>query len=139
MLDGLRHSRVDYRSYVAAIYPHAESDSCRDDVDGFSRERVLGLAALVRFHSRMVEGSANSIRLQGARHGFGVLAADAVDDCRVSWMSAQDFQSLRLRIYPRDNAIDKIRAIEHADMNAWLFEPQLLNDIFTHALRGGGR
>ena len=114
MLDGFRHGGVDNAAHVATVDAHAEGHRCGHDVDLFGGKCVLRPAALVGLHAGMIESGALILSLEDRRHGFGVLAADAIDDRRLAGMALQHLQRLRARVDPRDNAIDQIGTVERA-------------------------
>ncbi len=126
VLDGFRHGGVNDAAHVAAVDTHAEGDGGGDDVEIFRGEIVLGAAAFVGFHAGVIESGAQPVGLEKRGHRFGVLAADAVDDRRLTAMALQDFQHLGARIDARHDAIDEIRTIEGADEDRRIAQAQLL-------------
>ena len=123
---------MDDATHVAAVDAHAESYRRRHHIDFLGRKCILCSPPFFCLHAGMIESSAQPVGLQPLRHGFGVLAADAVDDRRFARMAPQHLQRLHLRIDTRNDAIRQVGTVERADEHRRVMQTQLLGDVRAH-------
>jgi hypothetical protein len=129
------HDEADVR----AIDSHPERDRGDDDVHLLVEEPLLVPAAHLVGQSRMVRHRAMPFFMKPVGQRLDFAPRLAVQDAGFALVSRQDVCELPLQVAAPQHAIGQVRPIERSDEHRRLPQPQLRDDVPSHALRGGRR
>lgn len=73
---------MDNKPDIGFVNSHSECYCCNNNISLFHKELILVCRAGGGIHSCMVRQSFYSVNLQGLRHLFNFLAAEAINDSR---------------------------------------------------------
>ena len=129
---------MHHEADVGFIDPHAESYRGHHDLQIVALKFLLHIRTNVVLQPGMVGGRADSTALQSSGGIFHFRTAVAVDNARFAALVLHVAHQLIERFKLLHQHVADVRAIETADLNQRVIQPQQANDIAAGGVIGGG-
>ncbi|MNB99359.1 hypothetical protein D3C75_466380 [compost metagenome] len=136
--DIARNVEMHHKAHVRFVDAHTKGDGRHHNLQIVALELLLHLGTDVVFQPGMVSRRAKTPTLQTGGGVFHFCPAVTVDNARLAALLLHVAQELIQRLKLFHQHVANVRAIEAADLNQRIVEPQQARDIKTGGVIGGG-